>query len=202
MRFATSSSSRIVVALILLAVTTPYAAANNGLVAEGRDALNAGRVDQALAIFEKAVAVDPNDPAALVWLGSAQVRKTSTAPFTETRDWFEKGFATMDRAVAHFPNAFVVYLVRGNTGARVPAIFGGQARARVAVADLQRVIAMRAENVNAVPDSIMSSVYLGLGLAYKHSGDPAAARGAWERGRALYPAAPEAATIEKELAEP
>jgi len=50
-----------------------------------------------------------------------------------------------------------------------------------------------------VPDAVMPAVYLNLGLAYKKSGRPAAARAAWEKAKALYPAAPEAAAIDKEL---
>jgi len=50
-----------------------------------------------------------------------------------------------------------------------------------------------------VPDAVMPAVYLNLGLAYKKTGQPAAARTAWEKAKALYPAAPEAAAIDKEL---
>ena len=36
----------------------------------GRQALDAGRVDEAIAAFEKAVAAGPQNPAELAWLGS------------------------------------------------------------------------------------------------------------------------------------
>jgi tetratricopeptide (TPR) repeat protein len=201
MQFVTLPLCRATVAVTLIAATMSYVAADTGLVAEGCRALDADNVDEALVIFEKAVAARPNDPAALAWLGNAQVRKTATVPFIETRGWFQKGFETMDQAVARFPDAFVVYLVRGNTAARVPAVFGGKEKAHAAIKDLNVVIDMHAKNAAVVPDSAMPSVYLGLGLGYKHSGDPAAARAAWERGKALYPAAPETKTIDKELAQ-
>ena len=49
------------------------------LVVQGRQAIAANKFDDAIALFEKAVAADPNNPAALVWLGNAQVRKASGA---------------------------------------------------------------------------------------------------------------------------
>jgi TolA-binding protein len=45
----------------------------------------------------------------------------------------------------------------------------------------------------------MPAVYLHLGRAHKQNRQPAEARAAWEKGRALYPAAPEAETIAREL---
>ena len=184
------------IAVALTVATASNTFAQTSLVAEGRLALDAGKVDDALAIFEKAVAANPNDPAALAWLGNAQVRKTSTVALFERPDWVRKGFETLDRAVARFPNEFVVYLVRGNTGARVPPMFG---KAPVAIKDLHAVIDTHAKNPGAVPQSVMPSVYLNLGLAHKQNGDPAAARAAWEKGKALYPQAPEAAAMDNEL---
>jgi hypothetical protein len=45
------------------------------LVSQGRQALDADRIDDAIALLEKAVSAEPGNPAALAWLGSAQVRK-------------------------------------------------------------------------------------------------------------------------------
>ena len=45
------------------------------LVAEGRQALDADRIDDAVALFEGAVTADAPTPAALARLGSAQVRE-------------------------------------------------------------------------------------------------------------------------------
>jgi len=45
------------------------------LVAEGRQALDADRIDDAVALFEGAVTADATTPAALLRLGSAQVRE-------------------------------------------------------------------------------------------------------------------------------
>src|SRR5688500_2194035 len=71
-------------------------------VAQAGQVLEAGRVDDAIAMFEKAVAADPNDPAALVWLGSAQVRKAREASMFTAAGWVNKGFTTMDQAVKRF----------------------------------------------------------------------------------------------------
>jgi tetratricopeptide (TPR) repeat protein len=141
-------------ALCVLAVLRPdHVEPQTGdLVTQGHQALDADRPEDAIALFEKAVAAEPNNAAALAWLGSAQVRKA-------------------------------------------PRVGGMEA----AVRDLTRVVTMKDARPQAVPDGVMPTVYLHLGLAYKRSGQPAAARAAWEKARALYPAAPEAAAIEREL---
>ena len=166
------------------------------LVTQGRQALDADKVDEAIAIFEKAVTVDPKEPAALAWLGSAQVRKARTASFFDCPGWVKKGFNTLDEAVELFPSAFVVYMVRGITATQVPDLFR---KAPVAVKDLNAVVSMREKNLAAVPDAVMPSVYLHLGHAYKKSGLTAEARAAWEKGKKLYPSAPETQAIEEEL---
>jgi tetratricopeptide (TPR) repeat protein len=166
------------------------------LVTQGRQALDADRPDDAIALLEKAVAADPNNPAALAWLGSAQVRKAPRVGGMEAAGWVKRGFDTLDEAVERFPDAFVVYVVRGVTAARVPDLFR---KTDTAVRDLTRVVAMKDARPQAVPDGVTPTVYLNLGLAYKKTGQPAAARAAWEKAKALYPAAPEASAIEREL---
>ena len=166
------------------------------LVTQGRQALDADKIDEAIAIFEKAVAAAPNDPAALAALGSAQVRKARTAALFDAPGWVKKGFNTLDEAVERFPGAFVVYVTRGITAMQVPEMFR---KAPVAVKDLTTVIAMKEKSPQAVPDSVMPSVYLNLGAAYKKNGQIADARAAWEKGKKLYPSAPETREIEREL---
>jgi hypothetical protein len=139
---------------------------------------------------------DPNDAAALAWLGSARVRKARTASVFTAPGWVKKGFNTLDEAVERFPDAFVVYMVRGTTALRVPDFFK---KTPVAISDLSAVVAMKERSPAAVPDSVMPSVYLNLGLAYKKNGQTAEARATWERGTRLYPSAPEAGAIAKEL---
>jgi hypothetical protein len=165
------------------------------LVAQGRQALDADRVDDAIAILEKAAA-DSKDPAALAWLGSAQVRKAGKVPLFERAAWVQRGFTTLDEAVERFPDTFIVYLVRGITAVRVPDLFR---KAPVAVKDLSAVVVMREKTPAMVPDSVMPSVYLNLGLAHKKSGQAAEARAAWEKGARLFPSAPESAAMTREL---
>jgi tetratricopeptide (TPR) repeat protein len=167
-----------------------------GLVSQARQALDADRVDDALALLEKAVSAEPANPAALAWLGSAQVRKGGKVGGMEAAGWVKRGFDSMDEAVERFPDAFVVYVVRGTTAGRVPAMFN---KTEVAVKDLSTVVAMKDKKPESVPDGVMPLVYLNLGLAQKRAGRPADARAAWEKGRKLYPAAPETATIDREL---
>jgi tetratricopeptide (TPR) repeat protein len=166
------------------------------LVAQGRQALEGDRIDDALALFERAVAAEPRNPAALAWLGSAQVRKGGRVPATDGAGWVKRGFDTLDEAVERFPDAFVVYVVRGSTAARVPELFR---KTDVAVQDLSTVVTMKDAGPQAVPDGVMPLVYLNLGLAQKKAGRTAEARAAWEKGKRLYPAAPEAAAIDREL---
>jgi len=192
---------RVLVAVVIIlcaAAWVPDAIQAQGadLVAEAREALSAERIDDAIGLLERAVMADANDPAALAWLGSAQVRKAGKVPLLEAPGWVSRGFKTLDGAVARFPDAFIVYFVRGVTAARVPDLFG---KAPVAVKDLNLVIAMREKNPGAVPDAVMPSTYFSLGLAYKKSSQTAEARSAWEKGRKLYPSAPEAEAIAKEL---
>src|SRR5438105_1802101 len=115
----------LILALALVVTVTPAHAASpaDALVADGRRALDADRVDDALALLQRAVAADATDPAALAWLGSAQVRKARTVALFEAPGWVKKGFNTLDEAVERFPDAFVVYLVRGITAINVPDMF-------------------------------------------------------------------------------
>jgi len=166
------------------------------LVAQGRQALDARRVDEAIGLFERAVSADAKNPAALAWLGSAQVRKGGGVAPMEAAGWVKRGFDTLDEAAERFPAAFVVYLVRGITATNVPDMFH---KAPVAVKDLSAVVTMREANAQAVPEAVMPTVYLNLGLAYKRNRQPSEARAAWEKGRTLYPSAPEAQAIEREL---
>ncbi len=166
------------------------------LVAQGRAALDGDRPEDAIALFEKAVSADPKNPAALAWLGSAQVRKAPKVGGMEAAGWVKRGFDTLDEAVERFPDAFVVYVVRGSTAARVPDLFR---KTDQAVQDLTRVVGMKARQAQAVPDAVMPLVYLNLGLAYKKTGQRDAARAAWEKAKALYPAAPEIQAIDREL---
>jgi hypothetical protein len=82
------------------------------------------------------------------------------------------------------------------TAVNLPVMFN---KTKVAVADLGAVVTMKDRAPQAVPDAVMGSVFLNLGLAEKNGGDRARARAAWERGRQLYPTAPEAAAIDREL---
>jgi len=185
-------------ALLWLAALGPSPGAGQGadLIGQGRQALDADRVDEAIGLLERAVAADAKDPAALAWLGSAQVRKAGTVPAFDAAGWVKRGFNTLDDAVERFPDTFIVYLVRGSTAVRVPDLFR---KTPVAVADLGAVVTMKERRPQAVPDAVMPAVYLNLGLAHKKGGQPAAARAAWEKGKALYPSAPEAPAIEREL---
>ena len=183
--------------LLLVASSPDHAEPQTGdLVFQARQALNADNVDDALAILERAVAADSKDPVALAWLGHAQVRKARTAQLFDAPGWVSKGFTTLDQAVERFPGAFIGYLMRGITATQVPELFG---KGPVAVNDLNTVVAMKEKTPASVPDAVMPSVYLHLGVAYKKTGQPTDARAAWEKGKKLYPATPEAQAIDKEL---
>jgi hypothetical protein len=193
------SARRVAVSLvttILLAVLTPGPAVSQpDLVAQGRQALDAGRVDEALALFEKAVAADVKSAAALAWLGAAQVRKARAIGGIDAATWVKRGFDTLDEAVDRFPSAWIVYLQRGVASAQVPDMFR---KAPGAVKDLGAVVAMKDRDGAAVPDAVMPLVYLNLGVAHRKNGQKMEARAAWEKGKRLYPGAPETQAIDKE----
>jgi len=197
-RIVRSVASAALAAALGLLVWIPQAADSQpaDLIMQGRQALATDKTDEAVALFEKAVAANPSDPAALAWLGSAQVAKAKGAPGLEGPGWVRRGFNTMDEAVERFPDSYVPYMVRGFTATKLPDLFK---KAPAAVEDLGRVLAMREKNPQSVPDRAMPFVYLNLGIAYKKNGQPAEARAAWEKGKNLYPAAPEAQAIEREL---
>ncbi len=188
-------------AALAVAVTigfTKYSEAQTpDLVAQGRQALAAEKFDEALTTLEQAVAADAKNPAALAWFGNAQVRMTATVPLFDRPNWVKQGMDTLDQAVERFPNDWVVYLVRGSTAARLPSMF---AKGPQAVKDLNRVIAMHEKNPSSVSDGAMVTAYLNLGFAHKQNGDMSDARAAWEKGKKLYPQAPEAAAMDKEIA--
>ena len=166
------------------------------LVSQARQALDTDRVDEAITLLEKAVSAEPKNPAALAWLGSAQVRKAGKVPQMEAAGWVKRGFDVLDEAVERFPDTSVVYVMRGITAVRVPELFR---KTELAVRDLSTVVAMKEQAPQSVPDAIMPNVYLNLGLAQKKAGRPADARATWETGKRLYPAAPETSAIEREL---
>ena len=180
---------------ITLVLTLPVWPAS-ALVTDARKALDADRIDEAIGLLERAVAADAKDPAALAWLGNAQVRKARTVPPMDGAVWVKRGFATLDEAVERFPDAFVVYLVRGVTGGNVPDMFN---KREAAAKDLRTVITLREKNPLNVPETVMPVVYLNLGQIYKKAGKTADARAVWEQGRRAFPAAPETKAIDAEL---
>ena len=70
----------ILLTVCALAPLDEITAQGTDLVAQGRQALEAKRIDEAIALFERAASADPKNPAALAWLGSAQVRKAGSVP--------------------------------------------------------------------------------------------------------------------------
>ena len=111
-------------ALCILAVLRPdHVEPQTGdLVTQGRQALDGDRPEEAITLFEKAVAAEPNNPAALAWLGSAQVRTAPRVGGMEAAGWVKRGFDTLDEAVERFPDAFIVYVVRGVTAALTASV--------------------------------------------------------------------------------
>jgi tetratricopeptide (TPR) repeat protein len=166
-------------AAILLGTASPFGAASQTVdaVAQARAALDADRVDDALGILEKAVAADTQNASALAWLGTARIRKARAIGGMDAATWVKRGFDALDETVERFPDAFIGYLLRGINGSQVPDLFR---KAPAAVKDLR-------------------TAYLHLGIAHKKSGQRDEARAAWEKGRTLYPAAPEASAIDREL---
>jgi tetratricopeptide (TPR) repeat protein len=189
---------RVIATVVLVVACVPDlgAAQTADAVTQARQALAADQVDEAIVILERAVNAAPDDPDALAWLGSAQVRKARAVSMFEAPGWVKTGFDTMDQAVRRFPTAFVVYMVRGITATRVPDFFGKTAGA---IQDLSTVVTMKEKDPASVPDAAMPLVYLHLGRAYEKNDQTTEARAAWEKGKRLFPAAAEAQAIDREL---
>ena len=120
----------------------------------------------------------------------------TTQDTSEQLQWFKKGTRTMDEAVEEFPDAAVVYLIRGISGVLTPDRFQ---RYLTSIQDFHKVLELKAKDPTALPDAQMPLVYLHLGLAYKKNDQKAEARATWEQGRQLYPQSPEAAHMGQEL---
>src|SRR5262245_23894396 len=177
-------------ALVAAPVGSAWAQPMNPLVVQGRDALQADKIDEALELLKKAVANDSQDPFALAWLGTALSRKAGTVDIFEGPKWVVEGYKNLDDAVTRFPNAYIGYVARGIVSTRVPDVFK---KLPSAVTDLNTVVAVREKDPKTVPDPVMPIVYLNLGIAYKKSGQADKARETWETGRKLFPKAPEIA---------
>src|SRR5262249_46242918 len=95
---------------VSLALAGPARAqSKNPLVNQGRDLLNNDKIDEALAVLEKAAASDPADPYALAWFGAAQTRKAATVDIFDGPQWVMNGFKSLDEAVKRFPDAYIGY---------------------------------------------------------------------------------------------
>ena len=173
--------------LIIAALGHPFHAASqdSDLVAQGRQALDAGRVDEAIALFERAVAADAKSPAR--WPGSAApgCARRRSVPMMERAGWVSRGFDTLDEAVERFPEAWIVYLVRGLTAVNLPAdVQQDQGRGRRP----RPVVAMKDRAPQVVPDAVMGAVFLNLGLAEKNTRGHGPRRApCGRRAGALYP---------------
>ena len=104
MRFAQRTLRGFAGALAALAIVTAWPLSHadsqvTDLIAQARQALAAGRPDDAIAYLEKAVTADPKNPAALAWLGSAQVQKARAVPLFDRPGWMKKGFNTQASAM-------------------------------------------------------------------------------------------------------
>ena len=79
------------------------------LVTQGRQALDAERVDEAIGLLERAASADARNPAVLASLGSAQVRKAGGVPAIEAAGWVKRGFDTLDEARAAWTKGRKLY---------------------------------------------------------------------------------------------
>ena len=150
------------------------------------------RVDEAIDLFERAVAADAKNPAALAWLGNAQVRKAAerAAPWScrlgqPRLRHPRRGGRALSRRVDRLSGA------RDDRRQSLPVMFS---KTKVAVADLGTVVTMRRPTPQAVPDAVMAAVFL-QPRPGREAQRPAGAgpRRRGTRAGQLYPSAPEAA---------
>src|SRR5262249_52765034 len=168
-----SAPGLLALALVLASPVDPAAAQTprptNPLALKGWEILNSGKVDEALAMLEKAAEADANDPFAHAWLGVALVRKGGIVEPAEAPAWVKKGFNAMDEVVELHPNVYVGYLARGVAAVKVPDLFK---KAPAAVEDLKKVLAMKQQDAASVPEEDMPAVYLTLRISSKKPRPP------------------------------
>ena len=151
------------------------------------------RIDEGVAQLQLYLERAPEDPEGNAYYGSILTKKAKNADGNvEKVKWVKKGFQALDESVLRFPDAYVVYLVRGINGVSVPAMFE---RFRMANLDFEKLLEMRKADPKKVPDSVMPLILFHQAQALDLDGKGDAAKLVRQRLVAEYPASAEAKKV-------
>lgn len=141
-------------------------------------------VEQCIAKLEKAVAAEPDNQVARVYLGSAYTLRSRDLWIGPAKlAALKRGLALMDEAVAAAPRDAKVRLVRALTEDSLPFFFG---RKRMAREDFSMALAILKRNPDNLEDGDKQTLYYSAGEVAKEAGDRARARELWNAA-ARYP---------------
>ncbi|MEY2480602.1 MAG: hypothetical protein QOI04_1529 [Verrucomicrobiota bacterium] len=157
-------------------------------------------VEQCIAKLEQALAAEPDNQVARVYLGSAFTLRSRDLWFGPRKlETLKRGLALMDEAVAAAPRDATVRLVRALTEDAVPFFFG---RKKMAREDFEIALSILAKDPGALEDADKQRLYYGAGEMEKTAGDSARAKELWKNA-AHYPVdAALAAKVNAALAKP
>lgn len=177
----------------------PDEAIIGGLYARGLAGDKQAVVD-CIAALEQALARQPNDQLARVYLGSAYTLHSRDLRFFGTAKLaaLRHGIALMDAAAEAAPNDARVQLLRAVTNEALPALLGRRQIARQA---LDRLVAAVEKDPGKLKSSDQQLLYLNAGEAAERTGDKARAGELWNRGLKLKADRRLAQEIEKALTE-
>ncbi len=157
-------------------------------------------VEQCIVKLEKAVAAEPDNQIARVYLGSAYTLRSRDLWFGPRKlEALKRGVALMDEAVAAAPRDAKVRLVRGLTEDSLPFFLG---RKKTARKDFEIALSTLTKEPNNLDEGDKQTLYYSAGEVAKEAGDHARARELWNDA-ARYPIdAALAAKVNAALAKP
>lgn len=140
-------------------------------------------VNDCIAALEKALAAQPNDQLARVYLGSTYTLRSRDLPLGPAKlSVLRKGIAFMDEAAAAAPGNASVQLNRAVTNEALPAFLG---RRKIAREQLDRLVLQVENDPAALTPADRQLLYLNAGEAAQRAGDASRAHALWQRGAAL-----------------
>src|SRR5262249_115673 len=120
--------------------------------------------------FSKALAQDPNNPTALVYLGQAQLGRVGVlamqGKFADSAELTQSAMATMDRAVSLAPDNLDIRFARGSSYGPLPAYLY---KADIARDDLEAVA--RHPQFQTLPKDRRARTFQLLGIVYTNLKD-------------------------------
>lgn len=142
----------------------------------------AGQLDEALALVEEAIQLDPTNPDLRVHLGSAYLQKVFTVPEYAKGTWAIKADGAYDQALELDPKHWEARFSKAISLSFWPAITGKQPEA---IRQFETLIEQQEARGGA--EEGYDQTYLFLGNLYQQTGKTEQAKAIWQKGSALFP---------------